>query len=70
MGDRGTKNSHDTITGELVDGSFISVNLIHQDFETTVNDFVDFFRVEHFGDSRIVGDVGKQNGYQLALTFN
>jgi hypothetical protein len=46
------------------------VDLIHQDFETTVNDFVDFFGIKHFGDRRIVGDVGKQNGYQLALTFN
>ena len=70
MSDRSAKNCHDTVTGELVDGSLISVDLIHQDFETTVNDFVDFFGIKHFGDRRIVGDVGKQNGYQLALTFN
>ena len=70
MGDRSTKNSHDTITGELVDGSLIPVDLIHQDFEATVNDFVDFFRVKHFCDSRIVGHIGKQNGYQFSFSFN
>ena len=70
MGDRSTKNSHDAITGELVDGSFIPVDFIHQDFETTVYDFMDVFRVKHFCDSRIIGHIGKQNGYQFSLTFN
>jgi hypothetical protein len=48
MSHRSPEKCHDPITGELVDGTFIPVNLSHQDFKTSIHDAVDFFRVEFF----------------------
>jgi hypothetical protein len=43
-----TEQSHDPITGKLVDRSFIPVDRIHQDLETAIHDLMDFFRIELF----------------------
>jgi hypothetical protein len=70
MGNRGTKESHDTIAGELVDGSFKPVDLIHQDFETTIHDLVDFLGIELLEDSGRVGHIRKEDSNHLSFAFN
>ena len=46
VGYRGAEQGHDPVAGELVDGPFIFVDLIHQDLETPIHNLVDFFRVQ------------------------
>ena len=69
MSYRGTEQGHDSITSELVDRALASVNLIHQNLETTVHDLVHFFGIKLFRHSGIIGDVGKQHCHQLSFAF-
>lgn len=48
MGNWSTKQGHDPVSRELVDGSLVFVDLIHQDLKASVHDLVDFLRIELF----------------------
>jgi hypothetical protein len=45
-----TEQCHNAVTGELVDGTFMAVNILHQDFETAIHHLVDFFGIKLFRD--------------------
>ena len=70
MGNRGTKKSHDAITGELVDGALIFVDLIHEDFKSTVHHLVDFLRVELLRHGCVIGHISEEHRHQFALSLN
>jgi len=70
MGHGRAKQGHDTITGKLVDGPLVPVDLMHQDLETPVHDLVDFLRVEPFGNGGEVGHIRKEYGHQFPFSFD
>ena len=49
----------DAIAGELIDGAFIFVDLLHQDFETTVHYLMDFLRIKLFRDGGVIGHISE-----------
>jgi hypothetical protein len=65
-----TEQSHNPVTRKLIDRPLVSVNLVHQDLEDPVHDLVDFLRIELLGDGGVVGNIGKEDGYQLSFPFN
>ena len=69
MGQGCPEQGHDPISGELVDGAFILMNLIHQDPQAAVHDLVDFFGVQLLGEGSEAGHIGKQHSHQLSLTL-
>ena len=70
MGHRCAEKGHDPIAGELINGAFILVDFIYQNFETPIHDLVNFFGVQFFRDGGIVGHVCKKDCHQLALAFD
>jgi hypothetical protein len=69
MGYRRTEESHYPISGELVDRTFIFVDLIHQDFKTVIHDLMHFFWIKFFGYGCIFGNIGKEDRHKLAFPF-
>ncbi len=67
MGDGGAEKRHDSVPGELVDGSLEAVNLARQDFETPVHDAVHVFRIEGLRYPGVVAYIGEKDGHLLAL---
>ena len=51
MGHRSSKKGNDPIAGELVDGAFVFVDLVHEDTKAAVHDFVNLLRVQTLKDS-------------------
>ena len=70
MGHGGPKQGHDAITGELVDGALIFVDLIHEDLKGTVHDLVDFLRVELLRHGCVIGHIREEHRHQFALSLN
>jgi hypothetical protein len=70
MGYRCAEQGHHSISGELVDGAFIPVYLIHEDLEASVHDLVDFFGIELFGKGCKICRIRKKHGDQFTFTFN
>ena len=56
---RRTKERHHPVSRELVDGTFKLVDFIHENFEATVHDRVDFFGVELLRKRGEIGHIGK-----------
>ncbi len=70
MGHRCTEKGHDPVAGELVNGAFKLMDLIHQNFKTVIHDQVNFFGFQLFGDGGVAGHIGKKHRYQFAFAFN
>ncbi len=70
VGDRRSEKGHNTIPGELIDRTFVSMDLIHQYLEAPVHDLMDFLGIEFFRNGRTIGDIGKEYGYLLSFTFD
>ncbi len=59
MGHRRAKQGHNPIPGKVINGAFISVDLIHQDLKAAIHDLVDFLGIELLGDGCIIGHICK-----------
>ena len=70
MCNRSSEERHYAISGELIYGSLIFVNFIHQNVKTAVHNLVDNFRIQLFSHGSIIGDIGKQHRYKFAFAFN
>jgi hypothetical protein len=70
MGHRGTEKGHYAVSGELIDGPLILMNLVHQDLEATVHDPVNFFWVELFTHSCVISHIGKKHSHKLAFSLD
>jgi len=70
MGQGSSKQGHDAVTGKLINGSLIFVDLIHEDLETSIHDLVDFLGVEFLGDGGVVGYVGEEDGDELPFALD
>ena len=49
VGHGGAEQGHDPVSGELVDRTFIPVDLVHQDLEAAVHDLMGFLGIYFFG---------------------
>ena len=70
MGYRGAKQGHNAIAGELIDGSLILVDFIHEDLETTVHNLVDFLGVDLLWHGSVVGHICKKDRHQLSFALD
>jgi hypothetical protein len=70
VGYRSAKKGHDTISRKLINGAFIFVDLIHQDFGTPIHDLMDFLRVEFLRYGGLVGYIREKHCHQLPLTLD
>ena len=66
----GTKKGHHTISSELIDSTFIFVNLIHQNPETSIHDLMDLLRIELLRHGGVIGHIRKKHGHNLPLALN
>ena len=64
------EEGHDTIAPELVDGSLVPVDLIHQDTETAVHDLVDILRIELLGHGSEARHIREEDGHELPFTLD
>src|SRR5262245_60087773 len=69
MRDRRSEQSHDTITGVLVNRALEAVHLCRDMLEAAIDDLVHDLRVELFSECGEVGHVGEQHGDLAALPF-
>jgi len=69
VGNGRTKKRHHPIASILVYGSLEAVHRRRNQFEAAVEDLVDVFTVELFGEGGEAGGVGKQDGDLTALAF-
>ena len=70
MGDGRTEKGHHPVSGELVDGPLIAVDLIHEDLETPVHDSVHVLGVQFFRKRSKAGHIGKHDGDDFPLPFD
>jgi hypothetical protein len=59
VGHGGTEQSHHAIADKLVDGAFVFVDFVHQNFKTPVHDLVDVFGIEFLSDGCVIGHIRK-----------
>ena len=64
---RGTKEGHQTIAGELVDGSLITLHHCRRAVEQFVHDLLESLRVERRRELHRADDVGEQHRYLFVL---
>ena len=70
MRHRRTKQGHHPIARKLIDRPLVPMNLVHQDLEAPVHDLMDFLGVELLRHGGVIGDVGEEDGYQLAFALD
>jgi hypothetical protein len=70
MRDRGTEEGHQAVTPELIDGALIPVDLIHENSEAAIHDFVHILRVELFRHGSEASHVRKEHGDEFAFTLD
>src|SRR6266850_8531502 len=64
-----TKEGHEAVAQELIDGALVPVDLLEHQRKGTVHQLVHVFRVELLGNRREPRDIGEQYRYLLALPF-
>jgi hypothetical protein len=69
MGNGGTKQGHNAIAEDLVDGALEAVHGVHHMVDGRIEELLGRFRVEPPDEFRWVFEVGKQHRDVLALTF-
>jgi len=70
MGQGGAEEGHHPVSGELVDGPLIAMDLLHEDLEAPIQDLVDLLRVQLLGEGGVMGHVGEEDGDLLSLRLN
>ena len=70
MSYRCAKQSHHAITGKLINGPFVLVNLLHKDLETPIHDLVDSLWIEFLRHRRVIDYISKKDGDYLPLAFD
>jgi hypothetical protein len=68
-GERGAEESDDSIAGQFVHCALVPVDLMNQELEEAVHDAEKRFLAEPLAQLRVAGDVGKEDGHDLALAF-
>ena len=69
VGDGRAEQRHEPVTEELIDGTFVAVDLPEHQFERTVHEDVDVLGIEPFGQRGEAGDVGEKHRDLLTFTF-
>ena len=57
----GTEKSHDSIPTELVDGSLVPMDLVHEETKTPVHNLVHRLWIEVFEHGRGIGNIGEED---------
>jgi hypothetical protein len=70
MGQRSPKKRHYPIARKLIDGPFVSVNLIHEDLKASIHNLMNFFWVEFFSYGSVVGHISEEYSHQFALSLD
>ena len=70
MRDGSTEKGHDSVSAELVDGPLVPVDLVHEDAETPIHDFMNRLRIEVLEHGRGVGNIRKEDGNEFTFAFD